>query len=302
MHLVLTPARLLWGDRRMRTKRNPTGPNLDRFAAWLARKNSAETTIAVYRADVRQLLRDGDPVAVLLDPARAPLTRRRMLSALRAWARFTENAKLLLELGELKLPPRERRSVKQPLVELDYRALRDELEKADYLDEPVRLVLSMLTLRGFRAGDVLRITRDDITRALKDGTIRFVSKGGRLLSYSIAQYRSHLKALGDQSGEWQRVDELIAPRAKNTRRAAWQRLDRALQAVGRRLGWAKKDLHSHRLRRTYAVRFLKAMDGDPQALQKLQAQMGWKNRDTLFEYTDFVRGEELAAVERKMDR
>jgi len=71
-------------------------------------------------------------------------------------------------------------------------------------------------------------------------------------------------------------------------------VERVVAAYGADLGI--EDLHPHRLRRTYAVAYLRANKGDPEALINLQQHMQWAGIATAMEYVNHLRGREIDAV------
>ena len=75
-------------------------------------------------------------------------------------------------------------------------------------------------------------------------------------------------------------------------------VERNLVRLGVRAGIY--DLYPHRLRRTYAVQYLRALKGDPEALMKLTQHMQWASMATAMEYVDHARGDELDAAAYKL--
>lgn len=277
--------------------------NLEGFSEWLRRRGRDPGTAKLYVTDVRLALRDG-PIERLLDDGLAPKTKRHILAALRSWASYTKDADLLLQLKDLKLPPPERVTDKKPLDEDEWFSLIDQIESDKNIDETMGAILLLMAIRGFRCGDVLRLERKQVRSAVDDGALVFRAKGGRMVRFAASEEKFHaaLEVLAGKTGSWKHVDELVCPSAEpeTRRKSANQKVNRALRRAAGAVGLTAADIYSHRLRRTYAVHFLRAMKGDPEALQKLQAQMQWANPNTLFEYTDYVREEALAAVEQRM--
>jgi integrase len=182
-----------------------------------------------------------------------------------------------------------------------------ELGHAKYLVPPVRGVLGLLACRGLRCSDALRLRREDVANALETGVLSHVAKGGRRLEFRVLRtYKRYLEVLAGAFAEVPRasqVDQLVAPRAepKGRRSAAAKSIARALVQLGVRAG--VYGLHPHRLRRTYAVEYLRSMQGDPEALMKLTSHMQWAQMTTALEYVDYVRSEDLdAAAERAFGR
>ncbi len=269
---------------------------LESFREWLGDHGLSDGTIGVYAGDVKKAYEAGGFVERLTDDELAPKTRRHILAAARRWAEFMEDEDLTKKLKRIRLPPPRRRAAKVPLTREQLFSLLDEISAAKNLSEPMRGVMGMMACRGLRCGDVLRIKRSELDAARDTGTLSFEGKGRRRLEFKLLKtYRKSLNHLADAEGKWQRVDELIAPRAKpNGRRSAAARaVERAMVKIGVKLGIY--GLHPHQLRRTYAVQYLRAMKGDPEALMNLTQHMGWASMATAMEYVDHVRGDELDA-------
>jgi integrase len=75
-------------------------------------------------------------------------------------------------------------------------------------------------------------------------------------------------------------------------------VERALSTVAARLGI--EDLYPHRLRRTYATEYLRALGPDSEAPIKLQQHMQWASMTTAFMYVDHPRGAALDEVAVRM--
>jgi site-specific recombinase XerC len=284
-------------------KRKPR-PDLEGFEEWLLDRGLVPGTVGVYTRDVATAQREGGLLARLRSDDLAPKTKRHILAAARHWAEYTSDDTLLKALKRLRLPPPRRKSAKVPLPRQSLFDLVDEINTADYLTEPMRGVLGVLATRGLRCGDVLRLHRDELARAKESGTLAYEAKGRRRIEYRVLKtWRKPLFLLADQPGRWEQVDQLVAPGAApaGRRAAAARAVERTLVRVGIRAG--VHGLYPHRLRRTYAVEYLKALEGDPEALMKLTQHMGWASMATAMEYVDHARGAELdGAAERIFDR
>jgi integrase len=218
------------------------------------------------------------------------------LSALRSWANFAEDAALRRRLDSIKLPPALRKNPKVELDRVSWRRLVKHLQ--DQPPSAMRSVLLIISLRGLRCGDVLRLRRREIEDALSTGLLSFEAKGSRRLEYDAAPIREHLQDLAAQAplgnAQWQRVRDLLGPCHDSATRAVRRSLAR--HAVG--LGI--EDLHPHRLRRTYATHYIRALDKDPQALMKLQRHMQWQSMQTAAGYVDATNAKELDAIGARM--
>lgn len=271
------------------------------FRAWLGEFGLSAGTLDVYVRDVTKAL-DVGIVPRLLDDTLAPKTKRHILAGCRHWAKYTKDQALTEALDRLRLPAARRRVAKVPLERDQLFALLDELERAaGYMPPAMVAVIGLMATRGFRCGDVLRLRREELAAAKATGVLNYVAKGNRSLEFKVLKtYRLHLMTLARMQGDWDRVDDLIAPggTAAGRRTAAARAVERALVRVGIRAGIT--GLYPHRLRRTYAVQYLRSMPGDPEALMKLTQHMQWATMNTAMEYVDHARGSELDAVAEKM--
>ena len=149
----------------------------------------------------------------------------------------------------------------------------------------------------------MRMTRDQIRRGLDTETLTYEGKGGRMLSVSSAPLRAPLSALdGLFSGRHQRVRNIVSPHSapENAQRTATRRLQRVFDGIAEDVGLPSADLYPHRFRHTYATLFLQELEGDPEALLKLQDQMQWANLATAQNYLRRNRRPELDLVESRL--
>lgn len=258
----------------------------------------------LYGGSVKSCLRDQRGLtARLIRDGLAPKSKRVNLAALRAWARFTKDADLAELLADLKLPPPHRVHEKRPLELEDWDRLIDAI---DQLDAQVRLpmaeraAIEMICLRGFRVGDVCRLTRVAVRNGLHTGLLNYRGKGNRQITWTAKPFESQLEELLTERG-WTTVADLIAPDAnRETRvRAARQRLARRFRRLARLADIPVDEMTPHRLRRTYAVHFLDQVGGD---IEKLRQHMGWANINTAAQYVDHSRREELDRFAEEMAR
>lgn len=278
--------------------RSSVAPKQD-FADWLADFGLSKGTIGIYCRDVELARTPAALLGRLRDDTLAPKTRRRILASARRWAEYTDNTRFRDQLKKLRLPPPRRKAAKVPMSREQLFALIDELAKADYLEPAMRGVIGMMACRGFRCGDVLRLHRTELEDGKDSGTLSYEAKGRRRIEFKLLKtYRRYLVQLADAPGDWERVCDLIAPGGADTfdqrMRAAAKAVERALSKVGVHAGITK--LYPHRLRRTYAVEYLRSMHGDPEALIKLTQHMRWASMATAMEYVDHARGDELDDV------
>lgn len=275
---------------------------IDAFREYLGEHGLSSGTIDVYVTDVEKAFDAGGFVPRLREEDLAPKTKRHILAAARHWATFEEDKKLTAALDRLKLPPPRRKQAKVPITRDEMFTVVDEIDRADYLGKTMRAVLLIMACRGLRCGDVLRLERAEIADALGAGTLSFEAKGKRRLEFKVLKtYRRALVQLAEADGKWLRVDQLISPHSANDkarRKAAARAVERALVRVGVKCGVF--GLHPHRLRRTYAVEYLRQLKGDPEAIIKLQQHMQWASVATALEYVDHARGDELDTYAEKI--
>jgi site-specific recombinase XerD len=286
----------------MKKTRSTTDQDLRNFAAWLKGQGLAASTADTYVHDVRGAIIAGEGFAArLLDPKLAPKTRHRLRAVGKKWAKWREDETLERELKAIKLPAARRASPKMPLSREDLFKVIDEIDRADYLEPAERAVLGMLACRGLRVGDALRIQRVELIAAIAARALVFEGKGSKRLDFPLLKtFARHIEALALVDGNWQRVEDLIAPKTEpeKRRQTASKAIRRALAEVATQCEIV--NLHPHRLRRTYAVEFLRACKNDPEAALKLREHMQWADVSTAMQYVDHVRGGELNEVAERI--
>lgn len=272
-----------------------SAPNLEKYRAWLLATGRAPTTAATYCRVLAQVLGAGSPEGRLVDRKLAPKTRGVLKFALKSWYRFSKQPKKVNALDEIRLPPLTRRGTKAELPLAAWRALVAEIQRMP-THKPgaaaVQCVLLMMGLRGFRIGDVLRMTRREVAESIRDEVISFEGKGGKRLIYDTAMVKVPMQTLLNLGADqkWATVVELCAFGAAPG--TGYMRCHRALKACAKQAKLT--NVHIHRLRRTYATHYLKFLKNDPQALIKLQHHMGWSNITTAALYADHVTQADLA--------
>ena len=280
-----------------------TSDDLVAFKDWLGQQGLASTSAETYAYDVRLAVETGFTER-LRDEELAPKTRHRILAAGRQWAKFRKDENLAAALVSFRLPPSRRKFPKVPCDREQLFKIIDELPNADYLDPPMRAVIGMLACRGFRVSDVLRIQRDELIQAKESRMLVYLAKGRRRLEFGLIKTWAHYAvALADMPGDWTRVEDLICltEEPKTRRKTAVRAVQRALNKVAAHCDILK--VYPHRLRRTYAVEYLKQQKGDPEALLKLTQHMQWADESTALQYVNHIRGRELdEAAERIFER
>lgn len=272
-----------------------TDESLTKFQRWLRRRGRAEGTADSYMYQVARCAELDDPLERLLDPDLSPKYIHTIAAALKSWARFSKDGDLELELAEIKLPAAKRVKEKSILTREDWSKLREEINRADYISEPVRAELGMMASRGFRRGDILRLRKSDIAGALKSGTLVYEAKGRRRLAFPISSHWGpYLELLMEAGGrkKWERVCDLVSPGSNPKTRmdTAGKTITRSLSYCGEEVGI--EDIHPHLLRRTYATFYYEACQ-DP---VKLKDHMQWANIETAMLYVAASNQEELEAV------
>lgn len=275
----------------------PTPKELDQFEQWLLDRGRSDGTARSYRHHMKLCGESRSLTARLLEKKFAPKSRRAYMAALSSWAAYTKDSELAERIKDIKLPPAVRVTPKTPLDLDAWRRLIKAIRVAK-LRPGMRQILMLMAMRGMRCGDVLRITRRDISAALMTRTLSFEAKGARRLEYEIDVIRPMLVELVEIPG-WSSVRDLVGKRA-SADRVIGTRIRRVLSSVGLKVSIV--NLYPHRLRRTYATWFLRAIGPDPQALVKLKDHMQWANIATAAEYTDDVSRSELGAVGSKLMR
>jgi integrase len=269
-----------------------TDRNLGKFKAWLLERGRSEGTADAYVTNLLSCANDRKGLTHrLVAGDLAPNTLRTNLAALRSWALFIEDPKLSKRLGDIRLPPARRIHTKQPLTMETLRRLIRHLRDGEVGSEAMRQVLLIMAIRGFRSGDVLRLRRTEIQRALDTGKLVYEGKGRKRIEFDAAPFRAQLVALVQIRG-WDRVRDLIchSPNPKVASVKVWRAARRAAKKVG------IADMNPHRFRHTFATRYLEQLRGDPNAIIKLQKFMGWESMNTAARYVDAVSQDELDAI------
>lgn len=271
-------------------------PNLDAFRAWMIKRGRSAGTASLYVSHLRACFNDKPITSRLITKKLSPNTKRTILAALRAYGKWAEDGDLLSTLSDLKLPAAARVVEKRPLERDEWDRILDAVELVS--DQPFRAALRMICIRGFRVGDVCRMTRKQIDKALEQKTMTFEAKGERFIGWGTVLFEESLVELL-ASRNWNRVADLLAPGAGEEYRwrAARLNISRRFRFLEREAGLEKGSVTPHRMRRTYAVWFLKESGGD---LAALQQHMGWASLNTALKYVDHARAEELDAIAVRM--
>lgn len=273
------------------------------YATWLIARGRAPSTVEQYCRLLRRLLTMQDPTSALLAREHSPMYRHSMAAALRSWAKFSGDETLGVRVCDIRLPSRLRQSSREPLDRGAWFRVIDAIENSRVLALPAKAALSMMALRGLRCGDVLRLERSALATAKRKGSLTIVTKGERLISINAEPLISAIQDL--LSLKWKQatsIAELVSPGSRRgcAHASAGRAIRRALSSVADDVGIERSDLFPHRFRHTYVHHFLAELHGDPEALVKVQQQMGWARMETAGSYMRRARQAELDAVESKL--
>lgn len=266
--------------------------NLEKFRTWLLERGRGDDTADTYVTNVRSC--HADPQGIthrLVSGELAPNTTHCNLASLRSWALFSKDDALAKRLSDIRLPPARRVTTKLPLGVDDWRRVVRHLQTCTMRPDAMRYVLLIMALRGLRAGDVLRIRRTDVVRAVATGKLVYEGKGRKRTEISAVPIREQLEALAQIKG-WERVRDLIG--AAKSRRGMGRKVWRAALRTAKGAGILQ--MNPHRYRHTFATRFLDELHGDPNAIVKLQKYMSWESMNTAARYVEAVSADELDKV------
>jgi integrase len=239
------------------------------FESWLQDAGYTDGTAHSYTKCVAACQRRKSILAPLHDEVAAS-TRVIKWTALKQWAKFTKDTKLLeeLESGAMKRLMKKKgskpRKIVQPLSPEEWQAFKDALEsikKADLEDglKWIWPVLSLFCRLGLRAGvDLCGIDRSSAEAALKTGQLEISSKGDRVRVLPAKLVSEELELLLSL-GKWKTLADLISPGAKpeSKQRAAYSQISKMLKSIAKSAGMDPKLVHSHRFRHTIAVELYK---------------------------------------------
>lgn len=276
---------------------------LDGYRRWLVRRGRSRSADQYCRVVGRWLNDKAGVQRLLTSGSHSPNYRRHLTACLRSWATYAHDGKMMAHLGDIKQPPPTPITAREPLSIEEWQEVRRAVTQSD-LTRTTREVCNIVATRGIRCGDVLRLGYLEIQRAVNSGSMRYQSKGERWLTVNAEPIREHLEALLGE--RWpsarSRVRNLVSPDATHdtAQDTAGRAIRRAFDRIAVAVGMEPRDLYAHRFRHTYATRFLQHMEGDPEAVFKLQQQMGWARLETAAHYLRRDRRSELDDVEKRM--
>ncbi len=268
--------------------------NLDLFRQWIVERGRADDTAELYITNLRTCAADPKGITHrLVAGILAPNSIRTNLAALRAWAAFTDDTQFAKRLSDIRLPPARRMKSKLPLGTEDWIKIVHHLHVCPVEPPAMRHVLLIMAKRGLRSGDVLRMRRAEMVRALSTGTLTYEGKGRKRIDVAAEPIREQLQALvQDKNKGWDRVRDLIGKGV--SRRGLSRKVWRASVRTAKGCGIAEMNPHRHR--HTFATQFLAELKGDPNAIVKLQKYMAWESMSTAARYVDQISTDELDKV------
>lgn len=273
-----------------------TPRKLEEFELWLRENGRGEGTAALYVHNVARCASSPGGISARLVGDLAPKTKHTNLAALQAWATFEESGELVVALKKIRLPPSKRVTPKVELTFEDWKRMVIAVQDDETMDEPVRSCILIMSLRGLRISDALRLKRKDIRDAIRTKTLSYEGKGSKRLEIDATPILDAITALSEEAGSWERVEDLVVKRSTSVglkrRKMAAKRITRNIARIAHHL--SVESMHPHRLRRTYATHYAKMLWGDPQAMIKLQKHMGWSSLATAAQYVDAVDDGELS--------
>lgn len=275
--------------------------DLDGFHAWLHKRGRSRSADQ-YRRVVKRWLDDPEELGSKMTGRLSPNYRRFLVACVRSWAKYTKDMDLAEKLSDIKLPAPVARDVREPFEMEEWFDIRDAIAADPDISDAKKHVCGIVALRGIRCGDVLRFTKRDISRAVDTGTLKFESKGERWQSFSAGPLLEHLEGLLECRWTGRNVCHLVCPGSAdgNAQDTAGRAIRKVFDRLAETLDMEPEDLYAHRFRHTYATYFLQEMKGDPEAIFKLQQQMGWARLDTAANYLRRSRREELDEVELRL--
>lgn len=274
------------------------------FDEWMQRENYAPATRRATRCRIASM-----QLTPLPRVAERLRTSPHDLDAARRYWRYLETGARPLDdfdrvVGELLLAPRPRRKLHHPRVhEAQSFEARDWSELVDALRAdraPEAAVVLVIVATGLRIGDILRLRKESLGKALAGNSTDVVTiqKGGRTRRLPVEGARAEWQHLYDRWSDGATVAEWICPTSKygpETPGGAYQRVRRHLQATAKSLKLSGR-AHLHRLRRTVAVRALEATK-DVHLVQQLLGHADIKATQV---YTDELRSREVAALQQRL--
>lgn len=283
----------------------PKAPDKDDIRLWLKRRNYREGTIRQTESKALLVFAawQKDPKSRIPDAYKGPLGR--FVAYATHTGQFADFCAWLAERGVTAPSSAPREKAKRRKLEAvsfggeDYDKLCDYFEVAT---EPADRVLRVIASTGLRIGDVLRVPTDVLAVGLEKGErglLDLEKKGGASITMPIEGAREAWQDLYDSLAE-DEADTVAAWLVDNPSPEAgdpaYKHVYRHFRRVAAELGVSGR-VHPHRLRRTMAVRALKATDRD---LVTVAQMMGHSTITTTQRYVDELDADRVASVQRKV--
>jgi integrase len=189
--------------------------------------------------------------------------------------------------------------------ERDYRAIREECLSRNRTRDPEAHVIYTLACTGLRIGDVLRIPIENLSRGIRGARnggpaiLPIERKGGSWIRIPILGALDAWEQLYEQAQEYENVASFVTEGDSDSPEAgeaAYTRVRRYFEGMGEDLQLEGR-VHLHRLRRTVAVRALKATDQDLVGVSQL---LGHTTILSTQRYVDEIDAEHVAKIQQKI--
>jgi integrase len=172
------------------------------------------------------------------------------------------------------------------------------LSVVDSSADPRDITLAIMGSTSLRVGDVLRIVRSQVNKAVESGVLYSTRKGGgtKPMPLGIMEPWQRLLDGMTATGAWN-VAEFVCPSSTSpdAGQCAYQRVNRRLKAIGRRFDMEGR-CHLHRMRRTLAVRALETTENTV----AVQHMLGHASAKTTMKYLDEVDVNRQRKLQRRL--
>jgi site-specific recombinase XerD len=264
---------------------------IDGVNAFLRWSDETSTAAALTKGTVQAFIAD------LLDRGAQAKTASARLISIRRFSVWLADEGLLDADPLLGIkPPKLDNKVVEALTDGELEALFKACQGPKFTDRRDEAIARLMAETGMRAGEVIGLDIADvdvdrgmaIVRRGKGGKGRLVSFGpqtGRAIDRYLRLRRSH--RLADTPTLWLGADDWRVFNYNGLRHA----LNKRARSAG------ISDFHPHKLRHTYATRWLRAGGSEG----GLMAVTGWSTRSMIDRYTGASASERAAAEARRLD-
>jgi integrase len=285
--------------------------DMSRFESWLRSRNYRTSTIrqTLTQARTGYALWLADPDAAIPDGTRPGLRRAatylETMGEAPDFARWLEEQGIVGGMRPMAAKPTGRKLEARAFSEADYRTICAACEQPARQADPEVHVLRVLARTGLRVGDVLRVPLDNLQQGLEGaaeggpGVLPIERKGGSWVQIPILGALDAWSELYDRAASFDNVAGYVSGGVSHSPESGdipYTRTRRYFEALCANEGVAGR-AHLHRLRRTVAVRALRATDGDLIGVQQL---LGHKSIASTQRYVDEIDAERVAAIQRKI--